>query len=63
VAQCAAGTFAKKLLGDDKVNAVLKRVDELTRDELWAGVAQTMNMVHNLGKGKLSFLDWSLACR
>jgi hypothetical protein len=52
VAQRAAGTFAKKLLGDDKVKAVLKRVDGLTRDELWAGVAQTMNMVHSLGKGK-----------
>jgi hypothetical protein len=43
-----AGTFAKKLLGDDKVSAVLKRLDGLTTDELWAGVAQTMKMVDNL---------------
>jgi hypothetical protein len=65
VTQRAAGTFAKKLLGEDKVKAVLKRVDGFTRDELWAGMAQTISMVHSLGKGIQgiqSFLDWSLAC-
>ena len=48
VAQRAAGTFARKLFGDDKIKAVLKRLDRLTQDEERTAVAQTLSVVHRL---------------
>jgi hypothetical protein len=44
----AAGTFAKKLLGDNKVEAVLQRLDRLTQDEARIATAQTLSVVHGL---------------
>jgi hypothetical protein len=69
VAQRAAGTYARKIFGDDKIKIVLKRLDRLTQDEGWTAVAQTLGAVHilnvdmrNLIEGTHSFVDCSLAC-
>jgi hypothetical protein len=40
--------FVKKLLGDNKVEAVLQRVDRLTQDEARATAAQTLEVVCGL---------------
>jgi hypothetical protein len=40
--------FAKKLLGDGEVEAVLQRLDRLTQDEARMTVAQTLGVVHGL---------------
>ena len=50
MAQRAAGTFARKLFGDDKIKAVLKRLDRLTQDEVRTAVAQTLSVVHGLDR-------------
>jgi hypothetical protein len=48
VAECATEKFAKKLLGESEIEAVLKRLDRLTQDEARMTVAQTLGIVHGL---------------
>jgi hypothetical protein len=48
MAQCTIEKFAKKLLGESEVEAVLKRLDRLTQDEARMTVAQTLGIVHGL---------------
>ena len=64
------GKFAKKLLGESEVEAVLQRLDRLTQDEARITVVQTLSVVHGLVnnmkivmEGTQSMLDWSLTCR
>ena len=47
-AQCAIEKFAKKLLGESEVEAVLQKLDRLTQDEARMAVAQTLGIVHGL---------------
>ena len=69
VAQCATEKFAKKLLGESEIEAVLQRLDRLTQDEARMTVAQTLGVVHGLVgnmrvvmEGVQSLLDWSFPC-
>jgi hypothetical protein len=48
VAECATEKFAKKLLGESEIEAVLKRLDRLTQEEARMTVAQTLGVVHGL---------------
>ncbi len=48
VAKFATEKFAKKLLGDSEVEAVLERLDRLTQDEARMTIAQTFGVVHGL---------------
>src|SRR6266850_1979498 len=48
IAQRAVEKFAKKLLGDGEVEAVLQRLDRLTQDEARMTIAQTLGVVHGL---------------
>jgi hypothetical protein len=43
-----AETFAKKLLGDSEVEAILQRLDRLTQEEARMTVANTLEVVHEL---------------
>ena len=43
-----AEQFAKKLLGDSEIEAILKRLDRLTQEEARMTVAQTLAVVHGL---------------
>jgi hypothetical protein len=47
-AQCVLEKFAKKLLGESEVEAVLQRLDRLTQEEAHTTVAQTLTVVHGL---------------
>jgi hypothetical protein len=38
----------KKLLGKDKIQAALERLDRLTKDEGLSAVAQTLGVVHGI---------------
>jgi hypothetical protein len=44
----AAEQFAKKLLGDNEIEKILKRLDRLTQEEARMTVAQTLAIVHGL---------------
>ena len=48
MAQCSIEKFAKKLLGESEVEAVLQRLDRLTQDEARMTIAQTLGVVHGL---------------
>ena len=48
IAHCATEKFTRKLLGEIEVEAVLMRLDRLTRDEARMAVAQTLGVVHCL---------------
>ena len=38
----------KKILGKDKIQATLERLDRLTKDEGLSAVAQTLGVVHGI---------------
>ncbi len=40
--------FAKKLLGESEIEAVLQRLDRLTQEEARATLAHTLEVVHGL---------------
>ena len=64
VAQCAIEKFAKKLLGDSEIEAVLQRLDRLTHDEARITVAQTLGVVHGLvGNMKVVMEGAERVCR
>ena len=48
MAQCATEKFAKTLLGDSKVEAALRRIDQLTQEEARMTGTQTLGVVHGL---------------
>ena len=48
MAEYATEKFAKKLLGESEIEAVLQRLDRLTQDEARITVAQTLGVVHGL---------------
>ena len=48
VAQYSIEKFAKKLLGESEIEAVLQRLDRLTQEEGRMTIAQTLVVVHGL---------------
>ena len=48
VTKFATEKFAKKLLGDSEIEAVLQRLDRLTQYEAQMTIAQTLGVVHGL---------------
>jgi hypothetical protein len=48
VVECATEKFAKKLLGESDIEAVLQRLDRLTHEEARMTVVQTLEVVHGL---------------
>ena len=48
IAVLCAEKFAKKLLGESEIEAVIQRIDRLTHDEARMTVAQTLQVVHGL---------------
>jgi hypothetical protein len=46
--QHGAEKFAKKLLGESEIEAVLQRLDRLTQEEGRMTMAQTLEVVHGL---------------
>jgi hypothetical protein len=48
MAEHVSGKFAKKLLGENEIEAVLQRLDRLTLEEAHTTVAQTLEVVHGL---------------
>ncbi|KAI0290643.1 hypothetical protein B0F90DRAFT_1671889 [Multifurca ochricompacta] len=49
--------FAKKLLGESEIEAVLQRLDRLTREEAQLTVVQTLQVVHGLMNNMKTVMD------
>jgi hypothetical protein len=46
--ESSTGKFAKKLLGENDVEAILQRLDRLTQEEARMTVAHTLEVVHGI---------------
>ena len=57
VAEDVSGKFAKKLLGESEIEAVVQRLDRLTQAEARMTVAQTLEVVHGLVKNMKVVMD------
>ena len=57
LAQYAVEKFARKILGESEVEAVLQRLDRLTQDEARMTGAQTLGVVHGLMKNMKVVMD------
>jgi hypothetical protein len=54
--------FAKKLLGESEIEAVLQRLDRLTQEEGRMTVAQTLEVVHGLVNNVKIVMNGMRAC-
>ena len=57
LAQSSLEKFAKKLLGESDIEAVLQRLDRLTQEEARMTVAQTLQVVHGLVNNVKSVME------
>jgi hypothetical protein len=57
IAEFGAEKFAKKLLGEREIEAVIQRLDRLTLDEAKLTMAQTLQVVHGLVNNMKVFMD------
>ena len=57
ITQNSTEKFAKKLLGENEIEAVLQRLERLTREEARITVAQTLEVVHGLVRNVKVVLD------
>ena len=57
VTRCDAEKLGKKLLGENNVEAVLERLDRLTREEAQTTATQTLELVYGLVKNIKIVLD------
>ena len=57
-----AEQFAKKLLGYNEIEAILKRLDRLTQEEARMTVAQTLAIVHCLLDNMKIVMDGERSC-
>jgi hypothetical protein len=42
--------YAKKLIGRTEIEDALKRLDKLTHEEAWMGIAQNLRATHTVGE-------------
>jgi hypothetical protein len=47
---CPSEKFGKKLIGKTDMEDALKRLDKLTREEAWMGIAQNLKATHTVGE-------------
>ena len=62
IAQHGVEKFAKKLLGESEIEAVLQRLDRLTQEEGRMTVAQTFEVVHGLVNNVKVVMDGTQSC-
>lgn len=55
--RCVTEKFGKRLLGDDGMEAVLRRLDRLTQEEARTTAAQSLEVVHGLMKNLQVIMD------
>jgi hypothetical protein len=49
--------YAKKLIGRTDIEDALKRLDKLTHEEAWMGIAQNLKATHALGESMNVVVD------
>ena len=49
--------YAKKLIGRTDIEDALKRLDKLTHEEAWMGIAQNLKATHTVGENVRGVVD------
>jgi hypothetical protein len=49
--------YAKKLIGRTEIEDALKRLDKLTQEEAWMGIAQNLKATHTVGESVREVVD------
>jgi ABC-type transporter Mla subunit MlaD len=49
--------YAKKLIGRTDIEDALKRLDKLTHEEAWMGIAQNLKATHAVGESVREVVD------
>ena len=57
MAEYKTAKFGKKLLGDDDIKDILRRLDRLTQEEAQVAVAQTLEVVQGLVRNMKVVMD------
>ena len=47
----------KRVIGRTDIEDALKRLDKLTREEVWMGIAQNLQATHTVGKSVREVVD------
>ena len=53
--------YVKKLIGRTDIEDALKRLDKLTHEEAWMGIAQNLRAVHTVGESVTGVADKVIA--
>ena len=53
--------YAKKLIGRTDIEDALKRLDKLTHQEAWMGIAQNLKATHTVGENVRGVVDKVIA--
>jgi hypothetical protein len=53
--------FAKKLIGRTDIEDALKRLDKLSHEEAWMGIAQNLKATHTVGESVRRVADQAVA--
>ena len=49
--------YAKRLIGRTDIEDALKRLDKLTQEEAWMGIAQNLKATHTVGESVREVMD------
>ena len=49
--------YAKRLIGRTDIEDALKRLDKLTQEEAWMGIAQNLKATHTVGESVREVVD------
>ena len=49
--------YAKRLIGRTEIEDALKRLDKLTQEEAWMGIAQNLKATHTVGESVSEVVD------
>ena len=55
--ECCLEKYAKKVIGRTDTEDALKRLDKLTHEEAWMGIAQNLKATHTVGESVRGVAD------
>jgi hypothetical protein len=57
LAELCSEKYVKKVIGRTEIEDALKRLDKLTHEEAWMGIAQNLKATHTVGEGVRGVMD------
>ena len=57
LAELCSEKYVKKVIGRTEIEDALKRLDKLTHEEAWMGIAQNLKATHTVGESVRRVMD------